>query len=972
MNTGIQYQYLDEVNNEKGHWDEEDYEEVYLDTVLDGWGHVKKDPIHILVPEVLKKAKLTSSSSVLTGLRGFLEMLQSPYTSEDPEVRWRQILVILMGVGIRFYRFLIQQMDSCPSIILGSTEPSTQKTATAMLALKILSDVTMFMAPGSSVPSVDLLKSFTSNFNLIDDIDNTETRKKIIMDSYNGAVKTTIERGEEVKLSGQIFTLNFTPKDRLLPKEDEGRTWIMVFSKIIEDPEDFDEAFESRMAHNEAMQSRGSPRDFLSYLGCKMFKKEEGQRRSVWQQTHKEASRIIKDLKPGYGSRKVDTYAIPLTVFMMINREVELVRDSDTESVHHWVRSMPGGIDVFLEKYMKELDRTDAKVAELLSASYPGNDLNLNESEVENGNEDKMTLEELESKLMQIVKIIKDEEVSMVEVKKVINVHNDNNQFNLSIAHNRCKKSFIKKSWKELNFQSSGFASGPKNKIFVKENGTKEKGAKDTGTVFCFQFNIELFEEEFKAAILDMFKPSPLKQQPNYLQPSLSQDFPEVTEGSQMKCELCEFLSSTAKAMKDHVVEHHVRCPKEFCRKLSKDQKDMDEHMKNEHGSFDCNICQKKILQKNRISHREYHESQKDYGEVIESGKVSKIKPKEKESIDMKMAWSTYQRKERPAAKDYIENKNPEKNKTDKAALTTKHISLKWNKLTKTEKEEWWRKEMKNSLKASQKVAESGGDEETSTETPEKERRGGTNNTNENVINLTEADNKMNRILKCQICGQVCLGEQRLLKHMLDKHRNSEPEDDSIQVNDENDETEEDVDSIEIVDEATENQCQICGQVCLGEQDLKKHMLDKHRNAEPEDDSIQVNDEAAVIQVMAEIHETEEDVDSTDVDEATENQLVADIEEPNGDLEEDTTEALLEDEIELVLVTRKSKQWPGKVISRKGDQIEVELLNRYKTKVTLNMNEVEAFRSDDNLYKKSSTDLQKAFKKAFELQEGFA
>ena len=136
LNTGIQHHYLEEQQIKKGYWDEEDFEEVYQDTILDGHGLVKKDSIHILVPEVLKKAKMTSSSVILTGLRGFLEMLEPPYTSDDPAVRFRQVLAILVGVGIRFYRFLILQMGSCPTVILGSTESSTQKTATACLLLK--------------------------------------------------------------------------------------------------------------------------------------------------------------------------------------------------------------------------------------------------------------------------------------------------------------------------------------------------------------------------------------------------------------------------------------------------------------------------------------------------------------------------------------------------------------------------------------------------------------------------------------------------------------------------------------------------------------------------------------------------------------------------------------------------------------------------------------------------------------------
>ena len=118
-----------------------------------------------------------------------------------------------------------------------------------------------------------------------------------------------------------------------------------------------------------------------------------------------------------------------------------------------------------------------------------------------------MSLEELESELKEIITKIKEEEVPMVEVKKVLMVHNDKNQRNLSVAHNRCEKSFINKSWKHMQSESSGFATGPKNKVFVKEAGTREKGKDSTGASYCFQFNLDLFDESFKAELIQMFKP---------------------------------------------------------------------------------------------------------------------------------------------------------------------------------------------------------------------------------------------------------------------------------------------------------------------------------------------------------------------------------------------------------------------------------------------------------------------------------
>ena len=77
--------------------------------------------------------------------------------------------------------------------MLGSSEPSTMKTSTLQLCLKNSSDPEMFLAPGSSQASVDLIKSLSSHTVLMDDIEDLRVRHKIIMDGYNGAGKNTIE-----------------------------------------------------------------------------------------------------------------------------------------------------------------------------------------------------------------------------------------------------------------------------------------------------------------------------------------------------------------------------------------------------------------------------------------------------------------------------------------------------------------------------------------------------------------------------------------------------------------------------------------------------------------------------------------------------------------------------------------------------------------------------------------------------------
>ena len=103
------------------------------------------------------------------------------------------------------------------------------------------------MAPGTSLASIEVTKSLSSFPVLLDDVENIYMRHNLIMDSYNGASKTTIERGEETKMAGQIISFNITATEKLQPKEDEGRTLLHHFVKGEANDFEFDEAFDHQV-----------------------------------------------------------------------------------------------------------------------------------------------------------------------------------------------------------------------------------------------------------------------------------------------------------------------------------------------------------------------------------------------------------------------------------------------------------------------------------------------------------------------------------------------------------------------------------------------------------------------------------------------------------------------------------------------------------------------------------------------------
>ena len=299
--------------------------------------------------------------------------------------------------------------------------------------------------------------------------------------------------------------------------------------------------------------------------------------------------------------------------------------------------------------------------------------------------------------------------------------------------------------------------------------------------------------------------------------------------------------------------------------------------------------------------HKEYLVSQEDYREVLEGGKVSKTKPKAKEDVDLKTAFFAFQREERSAGKDFIEQNNADKTKTKKAKFATNFITDKWRKIKKDDKEEWYRNnEMKRAseketTKATNRPIEKVPDKSTKTIDP---------NVNDHEIDINAG---IHRIIKCQICGRLSLGQEVLLRHMLDKHRNTKDE----------------------------NVGDVAAEEGHGD-DLFEDEEDKN-NKTREDD---VNKEGEGIMVEA-LHDQDKILLTEDDD--------------------------AEDYVELVLVTKKSRQWPAKVISKHEDTIEVGLLNNAKRKVSLNKGDVEAYMWDTNLFKNGTSELKNAYKKAKEI-----
>ena len=91
------------------------------------------------------------------------------------------------------------------------------------------------MAQSSSEQRVNSLKAKTSLPFAIDDIENKGIEHKIILSNFNGATKTTIGRGRERPIAGLLLSKNFKENEILEEKDDEGRAFIQIYDKRIDE-----------------------------------------------------------------------------------------------------------------------------------------------------------------------------------------------------------------------------------------------------------------------------------------------------------------------------------------------------------------------------------------------------------------------------------------------------------------------------------------------------------------------------------------------------------------------------------------------------------------------------------------------------------------------------------------------------------------------------------------------------------------
>ena len=156
----------------------------------------------------------------------------------------------------------MHNVGSCPALILGSIAPDTMKSATAMIGISLIINITQhgklnkfvyetqlikcslglkaagdpsgFLELNSTNAAIDAKRDASSLPCYFDDADKEYQQKNALVGSLQAGTKVTKSGGKLEKLGGLIITKNFNPNQKMADKIIQGRANILIMDP---DPE---------------------------------------------------------------------------------------------------------------------------------------------------------------------------------------------------------------------------------------------------------------------------------------------------------------------------------------------------------------------------------------------------------------------------------------------------------------------------------------------------------------------------------------------------------------------------------------------------------------------------------------------------------------------------------------------------------------------------------------------------------------
>ena len=399
---------------------------------------------------------------------------------------------------------------------------------------------------------------------------------------------------------------------------------------------------------------------------------------------HKSACDLLSEIRPNYGDRRLGSQAIPLTIFLLIERDVEEANDERTTAL--FVEAF-GDRETFFNVCVKELEKAELIIENLGTNKGKGD----SDEEHDDFVGDQDIPESQEDKIKALLDLFKEKD--LVTLTKYIKIFTQGKSQVLGIAHTKLNTDYDK-AFKKLNIVPDDDKI-KHVKSFTKLTGDEMSGKNSMIATVCKVFHLKKFSKTFREMVLNIFNMETIED--DEIEDDLenthaaSQDYPEHTQSRTSKtlriCNCCKYKTRDDCEFEEHM-RLHSKCPQ--CGLFFSDNGALAIHHEAFHALITCNKCGKDILQVNLKKHLNSHEIQKGFKKVISKGKV-KAKSSTNEETEPKVAKLTGYRLFLQTKRPEMRNQNPDATPQEMIKI----LNEAWNREKMSGNKESWDKKAK-------------------------------------------------------------------------------------------------------------------------------------------------------------------------------------------------------------------------------------------------------------------------------------
>ena len=345
------------------------------------------------------------------------------------------------------------------------------------------------------------------------------------------------------KVGGVCKTENLTTKKVMNPKIVEGREIIIHMMKNMREASakmTHSERYDARRIHLKAMSQMTLPRDYMAAFTGKHFTYESVNEEVIsFVHAHKVACDLLSEVRPGYGDRRLGSQAIPLAVYLLIEKDVE---ENDSEDIKALFVEAFGDKERFFNVCVRELEKAEIIIEKHMIG---GNELEEN-SATDDDNLDAEVPENEEDKIHGLLDLLKGKD--LVTMTKYIKVFNQGGKQILGIAHAKMNADFDQ-AFKKMKLKPDEDTK-KHVKSFTDPKSDQMSGSGSMKATSCKIFFIKKFTMDFREKLLNLFNMEEVedvsdKETSNDGQVAQSQDFPMHSQSRNTKtlriCSCCKF-----------------------------------------------------------------------------------------------------------------------------------------------------------------------------------------------------------------------------------------------------------------------------------------------------------------------------------------------------------------------------------------------------------------------------------------------